>query len=287
MKLLAVITLASLFLVLEGNGQSFYNFGQQRTLTVSGGIGNASYFGELNNPGEYLDPKLNLTAGLQYMLGPRFSARADLTWFQLAGDDSKSDSQTRLVRNLSFKSGNVELAFTGTFSFLETPVRFDRRPKLNGYVFGGLGVLYTNPTAEYLGQSYALQPLQTENQKYSRFQIVVPFGLGARIRVSQFVNVVIEGGYRKTFTDYLDDVSTVHQNKSTWTDPVRIGLSDRRPELGLSPYEPGSIRGDPSDKDGYFLLNIKGEYYLPQNFLAKNNQRKLYNKKRKSYYRRR
>ena len=69
-----------------------------------------------------------------------------------------------------------------------------------------------------------------------------------------------------TFTDYIDDVSTVHPDKSTWTDPVRIALSDRSGEIYDAPiYPPGYIRGNPKTNDGYFLLNVKVEYYLPTN----------------------
>lgn len=287
MKLRIVFLLLAIITTYSAGAQSFYNFGRSRTLAVSAGFGNASYFGDLKDPRKYLDPQYNLTAGLQYFKGPRLGIRADLTYFKLEGNDAESSDAARNVRNLSFKSSNVELAFTGSFSFLETPVRFDRRPVVNGYGFAGLGFLYTNPTADYLGVKYALQPLQTEGQSYSRFNVVVPFGLGARIRAADFINIVIEGGYRITFTDYLDDVSTVHQDKGQWEDPIRVALSDRRPEIGLSPAEPGQIRGDPTDKDGYFLFSVKAEYYLPDNFLAKNSQRKLYNRKRKSYNRRR
>jgi hypothetical protein len=282
-KLLILICLC-FGISLWSNAQSFYNFGQNRTLAVSAGFGNASYYGDLKDPRDYFDPQFNFTAGLQYYWHPKFSVRADLTWFKLEGSDEDTDYAPRNIRNLSFKSSNFELDFTAAYSFLETPVRFYQRPVINGYVFAGLGVLRTNPTAEYNGVRYALQPLRTENIDYSRFQFVLPFGIGARFRASDYFNVILEAGYRKTFTDYLDDVSTRHPDKSTWTDPVRIALSDRRPELGLSPNEPGSIRGDPSDKDGYLLINIKVEYYLKNNFLQPNNQRKLYNKKRKSYY---
>ena len=284
------ILLLSFFLgtaVLAG-AQSFYNFGQNRTLTVSGGIGNASYFGDLKDPREYLDPQFNLTGGLQYYFHQRFSGRLDLTYFKLEGDDRETDNPPRSVRNLSFKSSNLELALTGNFTIVPpSSLRYYQRQKVNGYLFAGIGLLYTNPTAVYNGVKYALQPLRTEDRSYSRFQVVIPFGAGERFKVSNNVKIVLEGGYRKTFTDYLDDVSTRHPNKSTWTDPVRIALSDRRPEKGLSPYEPGSIRGDPTDKDGYFLLNIKGEYYLAKNFLERRgyNQRKLYNTKRRSIYR--
>ena len=139
--------------------------------------------------------------------------------------------------------------------------------------------MFMNPKTTLDGKKYALQPLMTEDVKYSRFQPVIPYGLGLRIKTGPFFNVSIEGGWRVTFTDYMDDASTVHPDKSTWTDPIRIALSDRRTG------ESNNIRGNPDKNDNYYLLTLKIEYYLPYNFLFKNPNRKLYNTKRKAYYR--
>src|SRR5690606_28354349 len=101
---------------------------------------------------------------------------------------------------------------------------------------------------------------------YSRTQIVIPSGLGVKVKAGPFFNIALAGGYRKTFTDDLDDVSTVHPDKSSWTDPIRIALSDRGPEVDASPRPAGAVRGNPDKKDGYFLMNLKVEYYLPTTF---------------------
>jgi len=103
------------------------------------------------------------------------------------------------------------------------------------------------------------------------------------MKAGPFFNVALEGGYRLTFTDYLDDVSTVYPDPASFTDPIAAALSMRYED----PVPPGTQRGDPNQNDGYFLLNIKVEYYLPKNFLFDDNQRKLYRSKRKAYYRRR
>ncbi len=266
------------------SGQSFYAVRRERTLMATVGTGNASYFGELKDKQEFLDPRLNINVGLQYFVTQRISARAELTYFQLHGTDVNSPDGSRVRRNLSFNSSNIELNAEGLINLFPLGQRFYQRPPINVYAFVGVGLLYTNPKAELDGKKYALQPLQTEDVKYSRFQFVIPYGIGARLKVNPFLNVAIEGGYRLTFTDYLDDVSTVHPDKSSW-DPnsIRFKLSDRRPELGNDPYDPGVQRGNPSKNDGYFLLNVKVEYYLRKNFLFNDSQRKLYNRKRKSY----
>lgn len=281
-KLLVVI---ALILVADlAFAQSFYAIRKSRALILVAGTGTSTYFGELANPGNYIDAKPNFNAGLQYYFTPRISTRAELTWFTLEGTDSKADDGSRVKRNLSFQSNNVELAFTGAFNLFPNGNRYYRRPYFNVYGFGGVGVLYMNPKAEYQGQKYALQPLKTEGVDYSRIGLVIPFGLGVRLKAGPNFNVALEGGYRKTFTDYLDDVSTVHPGTAAFAEPIAAALSDRRPELGFAAAPAGTKRGNPDNDDGYFLLNVKIEYYLPLDLGGQNNGR-IYSKKRSSFYR--
>lgn len=282
MKRLYLPTCLLLVTTLLAEAQSFYSLRKNRSLILVAGTGTSTYFGELQNEGDYMDAKPNLNVGLQYYISRNISLRGEANWFQLSGDDAKANSGGREKRNLSFISNNYEISLTGAFNLFPNGFRYYQRPGINTYAFAGLGLLYFNPTAELNGVKYALQPLQTEGVPYDRFQFVVPFGLGVRFKAGPFFNFALEGGYRKTFTDYLDDVSTVHPDKSTWTDPIAIALSDRGVEVGQEPRPPGSIRGNPETKDGYFLMNVKLEYYLPTNFLFGGNQRKIYKAKRRS-----
>src|SRR5690242_10067682 len=102
-----ILALVILGLPFFGEAQSFYAIRRNRSLIVTGGIGNSSYFGDLKDPREYLDPKFNITGGLQYFVTPRVSVRTELTYFQLKGDDAKSEDPSRQRRNLSFQSGNI------------------------------------------------------------------------------------------------------------------------------------------------------------------------------------
>jgi hypothetical protein len=280
-----LLVLISVVLLAEVSfAQSFYAVQKNRAVILVVGTGTSTYFGELANPGDYLDAKPNINAGLQLYLTPRISARAELTWFTLEGSDAEADESSRVSRNLSFKSNNLELGFTGAFNLFPNGSRYYRRPYFNAYGFGGFGLLYFNPTTEYNGEKYALQPLNTEGADYSRVSLVLPFGLGVRFKAGPNFNVAIEGGYRKLFTDYLDDVSTVHLGPAAFTDPVAAALSDRRPEIGKPAKPAGTQRGNPGDDDGYMLLNVKVEYYLPWDIGGQNSGRN-YSKKRSANYR--
>lgn len=269
------------------SSQTFYAVRKERSLILVGGVGTASYFGDLKDPGELIDVKPSISAGLQFYFTPRVSVRSELTYFSIKGDDASSSDQSRVDRNLSFTSSNFELNAVGVVDLLPLGRRFYQRPGINLYGLAGFGVMYMNPKAEYNGDKHALQPLKTEDVSYSRVQPVIPYGLGVRFKAGPFFNIGIESVWRKTFTDYLDDVSTVHPDKSGWTDPLRVALSDRRVEGNpeLTPYAPGAKRGDSGKDDAYHLLLLKVEYYLPNNFLFKDPYRRLYNTKRKAFYR--
>ena len=258
------------------------------------GGGGTTYLGELSNKGEFGDFNGHAVFGAEYFISDRLSTRGELTWFQISGNDA-SAKDDRNERNLSFRSSALELSFTGVFYLVPQGVRFYQRPKLNPYAFAGIGLLYFNPTAiDSLGRKQALAPLMTENVKYSRFQPVIPFGLGLKIKLDPFFNLVLEGGYRKTFTDYLDDVSStryVKLNDLVNQSASARELSDRREgknaPLNDEQRPTKGRRGNPATDDAYFFMSVKVQYYLPHQVFKGSAQRKLYRSKRKVYYKRR
>lgn len=286
MRVSLVLLILTLSVTEVLHAQSFYAIRRERSLIATLGVGTSTYFGELSNPKDYLDARPSINIGFQYYFTSRISARAEFTYFQLSGDDAEADDNSRVRRNLSFVSNNLEFNTVGIIQLGPHGQRFYQRPKLNFYAFAGIGLLYFNPKTDYQGEKVALQPLQTEGVKYSRFAPVIPYGLGGKVMISPFLNISIEGGYRKVFTDYLDDVSTVHKDPASFTDPVAAALADRRPEIGLPTVPAGSQRGNPDKKDAYMLLNVKFEYYLPADIFGNSNKR-LYKSKRKAYYKRR
>jgi hypothetical protein len=272
------------------SGQSFFAIRQERKLILTAGTGTATYYGELSNPGTVLNLQPNLNVGLQHFVSSRVSVRAELNWFLLHGDDNQSTSPTRKARGLSFRSNCFEISTVGEVSLFANGSRYYRRPTINFYGFGGIGLLYFNPVADYNGKSYSLEPLHTEGNSYSRVTPVIPVGLGIRLKVTPNINLSVEGGYRKTFTDYLDDVSGRYVAPTG--DPVADYFKNpNNPAYNpnasgdINNYSAGSIRGNPKSKDSYFLLNAKLEYYIPFSLKSGRRGSGLLNKKRKSTYR--
>lgn len=280
--LLVLVTIAFQY----GYSQSFFASRKERSLLLIAGLNTSTYYGDLKDNSDLLDVRPSLTLGAQHYFGRRIGARAEFSWVTLSGSDANSKDEGKIQRNLSFTSGNYELSFSGVINLIPQGGRFYQRPQFNAYAFVGVGGLYFNPKAKLDGQKYALQPLQTEGVDYSRFTFIIPYGIGVKFKVSPFYNLALEAGWRKTFTDYIDDVSTVYVDNASFTDPIAAQLADRRGELDppLPLLEEGHIRGNPSNDDAYMLFSAKLEYYLP--YQIGNNQRKLYNRKRKGIYHR-
>lgn len=285
-KKLLIVLLAIIPFLSEA--QSFYAIKRPRNLAVHAGSGVANYLGEMVNPKSIGKVSYNLVVGGEYFITPRLTVRAEAVWFRISGSDVNANDD-RVERNLSFFSNCQELSAGGTFYFLPESKSYYQRLSLNFYGFAGFGLVHFNPKAEYQGNKYALQPLMTENVDYSRFSLTVPYGLGMRIRATPLLNVLVEGGYRTTLTDYMDDVSS-----REYVDPALLkgginGLShrlaDRRRER--DPDYPTAIgvgvRGNPKNNDGYFLMNIKVQYYLPKEIGSANKFRRAYNQKRKAF----
>jgi hypothetical protein len=266
------------------SAQSFYAVRRERNLIVNAGTGASRYFGELVNPGRLGKVRMNITGGLEYHLTGRISARADVLWFQLSGSDQLATAESnRRPRNLSFFSNNFEAdALISVSAFKNDSKKFYQRSWINPYAFAGIGLLHFNPKTYYQGEVVALQPLQTEGVKYSRQQFVIPFGFGVSFKVSPWMNIALEGVYRETFTDYLDDISVhTYPDASTLSSPLAVALSDRRRELDPN-YDTDrfrDVRGNPENQDSYAVLTAKIQFYVPTSF---GSGKKLYNTKRKA-----
>ena len=135
--------------------------------------------------------------------------------------------------------------------------------------FGG-AVFYHNPKAYYNGQWYALQPLATEGIQYNRLNVSLPVGGGLSLSIGRHHNFGWELGWRQSFTDYLDDVSTTYTDPNNLGGPIAQKLAMRSDEvnpanenfIGTDNYTPGSPRGNPETNDSYLMSYFTYSYEL-------------------------
>lgn len=220
------------------------------------GAGPTTYYGDLCDKWECYIPRWGASIGGQYRINELMSARVEFNYMRLAADDANSEVNS--ARNLNFRSSNYEGSVVFVGEIFRYNKMFRRRKVFSPYYFTGFGIVSYNPYGEdpLTGEWVALRPLTTEGVEYNNIAFTVPYGGGVRIKVNPILNVSVEFGYRWTFTDYIDDVS------STYGEGLS-GQAERLSDKSNSIYsEPGKIRGNPSRNDGYFMLGIKAEYTI-------------------------
>ena len=261
--ILSVQNIKSLLILIVFFAFSFIGKAQQFTPnTEIGFIGGVSYYlGDLNTT----HFKNVLPCGglvIRKNIDRRFSYKAELLYLNLAADDRNNSTDTIAInRGLHFKSPVYELSGQIEFNFLpyETGnVLYTWTP----FVYTGISLFHFNPQAESKnGEWVDLQPLGTEGQgsqffgdrqKYSLIQFAIPLGGGLKIAVNPSFNIILEYGIRKTFTDYLDDVSTFYQPTNS------SGNSSQQNISNTSKYEDvGNLkRGDQYSNDWYVFTGI-------------------------------
>ena len=284
--------------------------------TVGFGVGTSNYYGDMAS---YTTPlrstfgmmRWSVTGNYTRHFTPRLAARASFTYARIVGDDykmnKKDPTNIRFARNLSFRNDLKEFAIEGIFKLTPDNRSYDRRPQFSAYLFGGIAVVAHNPKAlDTLGGNWVkLQSLGTEGQgrpgyekPYSLIQFAIPLGIGVRYKINDRFDIGAELGFRKTFTDYLDDVAGNYADPAVFADnPLALKMANRSTERysvkkgvdrtdGLKQFvataynitteDPFSVvkqnygtpagyqRGtSPSLKDNYLIGTIHVNYVLP------------------------
>ncbi len=244
------------------------------------GIGGSVYWGDLNAP-DFGSNLSNMNLAVQAMAKLNFSkyiaVKGNLLYGKLSGDDGNSFLEWQKQRNLDFKSTLIEFALLGEFHVFG--YNFGEENPLSPYVTAGVGAFYFNPTTQFEGTTYALQPLGTEGQgmpgfasKYNRLAIAIPFGAGVKFKVNDKVNFSLDILARKTFTDYIDDVSTnyvAYDELAAGNGVIAANLGNRVAEyLGQENpviIETGSQRGGADVTDYYFTGMLTVTFKLNRN----------------------
>ncbi|MBX7182034.1 MAG: hypothetical protein K1X82_07980 [Bacteroidia bacterium] len=198
--------------------------------------------------------------GVSYQFYRRFGVSLHYQFNHLRGDDALSTDIKRRNRFLSFHSDVHEISLRLTFDLLRSD-KFKTIP----YLIAGFGYFHFNPLA---ADGTALQPLGTEGQyvgtndyplPYTLWAPSIPVGLGFRWRISCRFSVKAEITYHKTFTDYLDDVSSKEYpdkadilSMPTGSPTTTLAYSDRR----VDPANAFLSRGNPSRMDSFLDMNI-------------------------------
>ena len=275
---------------------------KRNRVEYSFGIGATNFLGDLggaNQVGtngmkdlEIRATRMGAVLGYRYQLGRDWFVRGNFNYVMVSGDDALTEEPARSARKLSFRSHLLELS--GQMEYMLVKQKSGHLYRLRGvrgkswfrfevYLFGGIGGLWYNPQSRNPdGDWVSLKNLNTEGQglpggpkDYSGLTVVVPYGIGLRRNLGGSVRqgmwtLGIELSMRKTFSDYIDDVSGYYYN-----DPEKSpsAIAEAYGEEALYFHDPSGVynldgfgepqqRGDKSDKDAYMMGIISLNYKI-------------------------
>ncbi len=261
----------------------------QNTTDISINAGLTGFLGDLGGTrgkGEPFSKDLNGVSmrpliGISYGYYPKswLKIMGTFNYTTITGGDSViktriHQSLGRFDRNLSFRSRLEELSVNGELYPLQLLNKMHRETLLKPFVGLGLGIFHFNPKAELNGQWIALKPLHTEGEgfaeypdskNYSLYQFYIPFTFGFKYRLDDQMSLAFSATFRKTFTDYLDDVSKTYIDPTLfdkYLSPGNAALAKQLYYRGLNPTppKPGSPRAFSNSKDSYTSLYITFSY---------------------------
>ena len=182
------------------------------------GLGTFNYTGDLVRTYNFAYSRPAVTVMYRSNLSKVVSFRASITGGQLTGSDKRPIDAFAQQRNVSFDIFLMEAATTLEYHFLNW--RDDKfMVRFSPYVFGGLGL-------------FSIAGNDTKPAEYSNIQLALPLGMGVKYILNPKWYMALEFGIRKTFFDYLDNVSDEN--------------------TGVKNYQ----YANPFDNDNYFFLGI-------------------------------
>lgn len=235
------------------------------------------YAGATNYQGDLQDKRYTFDqahlaggAGVTYDLNDHFAAKFQILFGALSANDKFGRNK---ARNLNFKTSLFETQLGLKYYLIPLNSRI-----YTPYLFASVALFHFNPyTYDTTNAKYFLRPLSTEGEgfiqgkkMYALTQVSIPFGGGIKFSVSDHINVGLELGLRKTFTDYIDDVSTTYVDQAQLLaarGPKAVELAYRGNELpGGAPYPAaGTERGGAKSLDWYYFTAFTFSYRISHN----------------------
>jgi hypothetical protein len=161
----------------------------QRKIHEVGLFGGVAYYmGDLNQRKLFYSVEPTFSFIYKVNLNSRYALRFNATLASLSGSDANSNNGYQQQRNHSFSIPLSEFASLFEFNFL--PYKPESQYEFfSPYIVIGLGVMIF-PTDN------GIIPVQP----------VIPFGVGMKYAINKRFGVAAEWTYRKTFTDYIDQL---------------------------------------------------------------------------------
>ncbi len=203
-------------------GITFHSFAQ--FIEYGGGVGTFNYSGDLIRGYQITNSRLAGQVFYRLNLTPYLSSRFSLTYGRLTGSDQKPIDAFAQQRNSSFSITLGEISGAFEYHFLDYKTQ-DALIKFSPYVVVGFGL-------------FKMYGVDDPNGNYNLIQPTMPVGFGLKHLIGKRFSAGLEFTGRKTFFDYLDNVSDGDQT--------------------IKNYQ----YGNPNDKDWYYYTGISVSYIL-------------------------
>ena len=239
-------------------GMASLGLNAQKTMEVGVFGGGSYYIGDLNPGFHFHSTKPAFGIVSRINLDSRWTVRVTAYRGEIAGDDNVLGAVGN--RELYFNSKITDISAVAELNFFNY-ITGSTRNFLTPYIFGGIGLFMLKPEAN----GVSLKELGTEGQNvgfdgrspYQTTQLAIPFGFGFKYSLSKKLGFAFEWGLRKTFTDYIDDVSTTYYLDGESIDPANLEQSMSDP---TGSHEPWQGRGNVSTNDWYAFFSITVTY---------------------------
>ncbi len=269
-------------------------FGRSQDLDVGLSGGGCYYLGDLNPGMHFKNTGISFGALVRYNIDTRWAVKIAGMYGKVKGDAASGTFLPE--RGLDFSSPVTDFSAVAEFNFMPY-FTGSARSTISPYIFAGFSVFLFEPVS----QGMKLRNFGTEGQNigyegrepYKGYSFSIPFGLGVKFSLAKNLGLQVYWEMHKTFTDYLDDISTTYYliregnpgNYSYYyyvTDPVnenhqiKVLLNDPDAEVlynlsdpsasgdPVSEHRSGMQRGNPNNNDwfGFFGVSLTYKFSL-------------------------
>ena len=213
---------SALLVCLSQAGSAFFcaSVSAQNTSEVGIGLGATNYRGEVSPDYQLQNNRPALTVFYRKDVSVPITLRGSLTaGFLRAADDNVTGENGGVpplqnYRQVNTKGSLLEASMVVEYNFLDYRYRTDKL-HFTPYLFAGLAAFYANTTT--------VSNNQTLGGEFSRdgsmLGFSIPAGAGLKYALSEHLNLGLEVGVRKAFTDQLDHLSE--------QDPLLVNVHDQ------------------------------------------------------------
>ena len=195
-------TIVILLFAILGIGSINANAQEDYRFDAGGGLGMTGYLGDANMSNLWSNPGFDAMILFRYLRNPRIAFKTGFYVGSLSGNTADMTDVLPDAAQFKFSTTFYELSEMFEFNFLNYGIgeKYRNLKRFSPFITAGVGV--TAWTSDgYLGAAFTL-----------------PFGIGAKFKLNQRLNLGLEFLMKKTFSDRLDgrDLKDPHFIKSSF-----------------------------------------------------------------------